>query len=485
MKSAFIFSCRRIVASSFIAIGCMASVCTPSSCYAAQQDGLEILRETSKAFASLAKKTTPAVVYIETSLSPSKEGGNLLENPLDFFNDDFFNRFFGGSVPENKPKAKKEHAFGSGFIVSADGYVLTNHHLVKDAESVTVTLQGDRKLPAKIIGVDPKTDIAVIKVDAKDLPYAVLGDSSSLEVGEWVMAIGNPFGLEASVTVGVVSAKDRSQLHLTDFEDFIQTDAAINPGNSGGPLLNMDGKVIGMNTAIVSPGGGGYVGIGFAVPSNMIKPIMGQLIKTGKVTRGFLGIALQQIDGDLASSFGLSKPEGALISDITKGSPAESAGLKSGDVILKYNDSPVVNISQFRNKVSLMSPGTNLQLSVYRDGKMILIPVQVGMQSDKPEKVKQAIPAEHLGLTVQDVTPELAKRYGYESDQGVIVTKVQPGSLGDQSGIKPGALIIAIDRKKVASTDDFEQGVLAAIKSKRILLLVKQGAATRYIALKF
>jgi serine protease Do len=487
VKSKFVFSCKRTFASPIYALICISFLFLASPCTAVQPDGLGILRETSKAFASLAKKTTPAVVFIETSLDSSKstkEKTPFGESPLEFFNDDFFNHFFGSPFTE-KPKAKKERAFGSGFIVSEDGYILTNNHLVKNAEVVTVTMQGERKFPAKIVGVDPKTDIAVIKIDMKNLPYVALGDSSSLEVGEWVMAIGNPFGLEASVTVGVVSAKGRSQLHLTDFEDFIQTDAAINPGNSGGPLLNMDGQVIGMNTAIVSPNGGGYIGIGFAVPSNMIMPIMNQLIKTGKVTRGFLGVALQQVDSDLASSFGLSTPDGALISEITKGSPAETAGLKSGDVILKYNNLPVANISQFRNSVSLMSPGTNLSLSVYRDGKMILIPIQVGTQSEKLEKQKQTIPSEQLGLVVEELTNELAKRYGSESDRGIIVTKVLSGSLGEQAGIKPGAQIIAIDRNKITSIDDFNKGVAKAMESKRILLLVKQGGATRYVALKF
>jgi serine protease Do len=449
-------------------------------------DGLEILRETSKAFASLAKNATPAVVFIETSSTSKKSAAtkkDFSDAPFDFFNDDFFNRFFGSPFSEGTPKPKKSRVYGTGFIVSKDGYILTNHHVVEDAEEVTVIMQGEQKHTAKVIGVDPKTDVAVIKIDGENFPFITLGDSTSLEVGEWVMAIGNPFGLEASVTVGVVSAKGRNQLHLTDFDDFIQTDAAINPGNSGGPLLNMDGQVIGMNTAIVSPGGGGYIGIGFAVPSSLITPVMKQLISTGKVTRGFLGISMQAVDSDLASSFGLEKPEGALIADIIKGSPAESAGLKSGDVILKYDGQPVKNIGQFRNDVALLKPGVKLNLVIYRDGKQLDRVVVVGTQSETSEEA--AAVSDQLGIVVDKLTPELAQKYDYAPDEGVIVTKVSSGSLAEKAGIKPGTLIIAVDRKKIGSVDDFKQAVESAMASKRILLLLKQGGTTRYLSLKF
>jgi serine protease Do len=329
--------------------------------------------------------------------------------------------------------------------------------------------------------------VAVIKIVAKDLPYLELGDSTSLEVGELVMAIGNPFELFETVTLGVVSAKGRNQLHINDFEDFIQTDAAINPGNSGGPLINMDGKVIGMNTAIVSPGRTGYIGIGFAVPAHLMKPVMDQLIKNGKVVRGFLGIVLQPVDADLASSFGLDKPQGALIAEVTSDSPAASSDLKSGDIILKYNNKPVVNISDFRTNISMLNPGTQLNLTVYREGKTMNIPVQVGSQSEKNEdETVEALPVSNqLGLSVEELTPELAQRFGYAKDSGVIVSKVAPDSLGDKAGIKPGTLIMAIDRNKITSVADFSKAVGDGLNAKHILLLVKQGAATRYIALKF
>lgn len=487
MKLKNLFSGKAQILASLGVLCCALTV--SQTCFA-QGDGYEILRETSKAFAYLAKNTTPAVVFIETNAN-SKEatkGWDFSDSPLDFFSDDFFKRFFGISPKDAPSRPKKEHVYGSGFIISKDGLIITNNHVVADAEKVIVTLQGDRKVTAKVIGTDPKTDVAVIKIEGNNFPFLSLGDSSALEVGEWVMAIGNPFGLEASVTVGVVSAKGRNQLHLTDFDDFIQTDAAINPGNSGGPLLNMNGKVVGMNTAIVSPGGGGYIGIGFAVPSNLIVPVVDQLIHTGKVIRGFLGVSLQPVDSDIATSFGLDRPEGALIAEVIDKSPADNAGLKSGDVILKYNGVAVLNITQFRNSVSLMSPGAKLNLLVYRDGKIVNINAVVGTQADKEGKVKDkdmGHPSEPLGLVVNELSNEFAQRFGYTNDQGVIVTKVTPGSLADQAGIKPGALIMEIDRKKISSVSEFENAVNQATKEKRILLLLKQNGATRYIALSF
>jgi len=475
-----------LFALSLSALFCIATI-TPTHCSAIQNDGLAILRETSKAFGTLAKKTTPAVVFIESTLSAKeafKKRRGASESPFEFFNEDFLNRFFG--IPEGKLNAKKEQAFGSGFIVSPDGYIMTNNHVVQDAENVKVTL-GERHFTAKVVGTDPKTDVAIIKIDAKDLPYLELGDSTSLEVGELVMAIGNPFELVETVTVGVVSAKGRNQLHINDFEDFIQTDAAINPGNSGGPLINMDGKVVGMNTAIVSPGRTGYIGIGFAVPAHLMKPVMDQLIKNGKVVRGFLGIVLQPVDADLASSFGLDKPQGALIAEVASDSPAAASDLKSGDIILKYNNKPVVNISDFRTNISMLNPGTQLNLTVYREGKTLNIPVQVGSQSEKSEdETVEAPPVlNQLGLSVEELTPELAARFGFSKDSGVIVSKVSPGSLGEKAGIKVGTLIMAIDRKKITSVGEFNKAVSDALNAKHILLLVKQGAATRYIALKF
>lgn len=448
----------------------------------------KILKDTARAFTCVAKHCTPAVVFIESEVPHSKLD---MDDGLDSIREDFFNRFFGvPGMPENgkspKQKKKSEEIKGSGFIVSADGYILTNNHVVDGAEKINVVLSGGKEVPAKVIGRDPKSDLAVIKIEGKDHPYLPLGDSDALEIGEWVIAIGNPFGLDASVTVGVVSAKGRNQLHITDFEDFIQTDAAINPGNSGGPLLDVDGKVIGINTAIVS-GSGGYMGIGFAVPSNMAKKIMGQLIESGEVTRGFLGVSLQPLDSDLVAAFHLKNDKGALAAEISKDSPAEKAGLKQGDVITSFNGLPVENLSAFRNSVSMMNPGTPLKLVVMRDGKEFTVNATVGtypIEETKP-KVIQSNVSSKIGFDVEALTPELAAKYGYSpNDKGVIVRKVSSGSLAELAGLKTGAMIVQVDKQEVKTIAEFEKAIKEAIANKKVLFLAKQGPATRYIALQ-
>ncbi len=290
-------------------------------------------QQTSKAFTAVAKKSIPAVVFIKVqSNAPDQEEGGFpygYQNPYDFSPDDFFNRFFGAPYRGQPQKPAPQLSQGSGFIVTADGYVMTNSHVVKGSDKITVVLNDGRELDATVVGTDPHTDIAIVKIEGKEFPFLQLGDSDEIDIGEWVIAIGSPFQLEASVTVGVVSAKGRQNLRITDFEDFIQTDAAINPGNSGGPLLNLTGEVVGINTAIVSRTGG-YMGIGFAIPSNMAKNIMAQIIEKGTVTRGFLGVNLQPVDKDIADAFNLPKPEGALISEVFKDTPADTSGIEAG-----------------------------------------------------------------------------------------------------------------------------------------------------------
>ena len=314
------------------------------------------LEQTSKAFTEIAKKATPSVVFIKAQYNNSQESASSedSDDPFDFFSDEFFKRFFGQPNqrgPKSQPPTPQISG-GSGFIVSEDGYILTNNHVIKEANQITVVMNNEKEYEAKLIGADPRTDLAIVKIDAKDLPYLTFGNSNQLNIGEWVIAIGNPFALQSSVTVGVVSAKGRQNLRITDLEDFIQTDAAINPGNSGGPLLNIRGEVIGVNTAIISRSGG-YMGIGFAIPSNMAKNVVEQIINNGSVNRGYLGVYLQEVDKEMAETFSLEKSEGALISDITKDSPAEKAGLKQGDIILEYNGKRVKNMSSFRNDIAL------------------------------------------------------------------------------------------------------------------------------------
>ena len=436
-------------------------------------------QQISKVFISVAKEATPAVVYIKADGVGDDDLAEQFQAPgqSDPFGDDFFNRFFG--MP-NRKAPKQSISQGSGFFVSGDGHVLTNAHVVKGANKITVILNDGREMPAQIIGTDASTDIAVIKVEGKNFPFLALGDSEAVEVGEWVMAIGSPFQLQASVTVGVISAKGRQNLRITDFEDFIQTDAAINPGNSGGPLVNLEAKVIGINTAIVSKSGG-YMGIGFAIPSNMAKHIMTQIIDNGSVTRGFIGVSLQPIDQDMADAFGLEKPEGALVAEVVKGSPADKSGLKQGDIITEYDNRPVKSIGSFRNEISMTKPGTKVMLKVNRNGKYLTIPVTLTSHS---EDASAGGYIQKLGMDVEPLTPDLAKKLGYsQGEEGVVITKIKPGSAAAMAGMRPGFLLMAINHKKVTTVEEFNQA-LEETKKNRILILAKQGNVTRFYSLK-
>lgn len=442
--------------------------------------------QTSKAFTAVAKKATPAVVFIKIqSNAPDQDEYGYpygYQNPYDFNNDDFFNRFFGMPYrggQQQKPQPQLSQ--GSGFLVTADGYIMTNAHVVKGADKITAVLNDGREIDATLVGTDPQTDLAVIKIEGKDFPFLHLGDSEEIDIGEWVIAIGSPFQLEASVTVGVVSAKGRQNLKITDFEDFIQTDAAINPGNSGGPLLSLKSEVIGINTAIVSRSGG-YMGIGFAIPSNMAKNIMAQIIDKGSVTRGFLGVNLQPVDKDIAAAFNLPKAEGALISEVVKDSPAEKAGLKQGDIIVEYNKIPVKSLQSFRNEISLMNPGSTVNLKVNRKGQIIPITVTLGTCNNNLATGGSII--QKLGMELDNLTPDLSKQLGYtQREEGVVITKIKPGSAAATAGLRPGFLIQAVNHKKVTSIDEFNEAI-GQPENKRILLLVRQGAATRFYSIK-
>ncbi|MEZ5314916.1 MAG: DegQ family serine endoprotease [Chlamydiales bacterium] len=444
----------------------------------------DLLKQISKGFAKVAKKANPAVVYIESQEGDKNEktpsGRGLFENPFNQFHDDFFNRFFGFPYLDQPKPRKRETVRGSGFIVANNGYIVTNNHVVENAKKVTVTFNSGKKFTAKIIGTDPKTDLAVIKIDQENLPYLSFADSEALEVGDWAIAIGNPFGLQETVTVGVVSAKGRSQLHIADFEDFIQTDAAINPGNSGGPLIDIEGDVIGVNTAIVS-GSGGYMGIGFAIPSNMAKRIIEQLIKDGEVKRGFLGVTLQQIDPDLESFYNLNSSKGALVTEVIPNSPADSAGLKQEDIILGYNDNLVENLTTFRNYVSLMPPGSTLNLRINREGKEKDISVVISSLPE--EKTGPLSPTQKLGLKVENLTSQLAQKYNFSEEYGVIITQIEPGSPAAEALLRPGNLIIAINRLRINSIEEFDQAIHKAMKEKRVLLMVRQGNTIRFVTL--
>lgn len=471
--------------------------------HAVDDEAIASLRETGKAFASVARAVSPSVVFIRAEGKVSSEAMQFSSPFGDEwpFGDDFFRRFFGDRLPgmprrpgPDKPQDNRRIlGQGSGFVfavndglVSDKSYILTNNHVVENADKIHVRFQDQREFDAKITGRDPQSDIAVIEIETVDYPPLSMADSTELEVGEWVVAIGNPFGLSHTLTVGVVSAKGRTSIGINDYEDFIQTDAAINPGNSGGPLVNLDSQVVGMNTAIFSRSGG-HMGVGFAIPSNLAKAIAHQLIEEGVVIRGYLGIVIQQLTADLAQSFGIETEQGAqgiLVAQVSKQSPAEKAGLKQGDIIQKFQGKPVKNIGNFRNQVALTTPGSRVKLTVLRDGKRRNIMVTVGkLSEDKIAAKKTSQRVEDVGVTVQTLTPQLAEQFDVKAGEGVVVTEVRAGSIAALAGIKPGTVILQVNRKEIRSADEFQRAVNESSDDKRLLLLIREGEVQRFVAL--
>jgi serine protease Do len=433
-------------------------------------------------FTTVAEKAIPGVVSIEVKIKSEEQKVSFSQGG---FGEDFFQQFFNFPLIPQQPRDEQGQA--SGFIASKDGYIVTNSHVAGKATEIEVVLNDGRRFPAKLVGSDPSTDVAIVKIEANDLPALEFADSEKLKVGQWAIAIGSPLGLDASLTVGVVSAKGRNNLDITRIEDFIQTDAAINRGNSGGPLLNLQGEVIGMNTAIVSNNGsGGYMGIGFAIPSNIIKNDMEQIVATGSIARGFIGVALQQVDSDLAQALGLEKTEGVLIAEVTKDSPAEKAGLKQGDVILKYDGHDAKSVGSFRNAVALMKPGSQIKLSlIRRDKQNEDLIVEIGSLSSSDQvSVTPASKENKFGFEVQELTPDLAKTHKLSENKGVMISKVNPSSAAAWAGLKKGTLLLGINQQNISSVDQFNQIMDSLDLSKPVLLLVKQGEVTRFISIK-
>ena len=430
----------------------------------------------------LADKLKPAVVNIDTETTVSVGGFDSRNMPKDFR--DFFERFFGDQMPDNQPK-QRQQATGSGFLISEDGYIVTNNHVVDNAEKITVRTLDKKVYTAKVVGQDPKTDVALIKVDVEGMPFAKLGDSDQLKVGEWVLAIGNPFGLDHTVTAGIVSAKGRV-IGAGPYDDFIQTDAAINFGNSGGPLFDFHGRVVGMNTAIIARG----QGIGFAVPVNVIKDIVSQLKDKGKVTRAELGVMIQPVTDELAESFGLKNKAGAIVSQVLEGSPAEKAGIRQGDVIVSFNDVEVQDFHDLPKIVNIQPVGSKAKVGIIRDGKSMTLTVKLGEQKDRSAKAKEideekSTDTPKLGLKIQDITPEIAEGLGISKKEGVVVTGVNPDSPALAAGIKKGDVVLEINRTAVENTSQFAQLVKKADQDKPLLLLVQRGQNTLYIPLKW
>jgi serine protease Do len=421
--------------------------------------------DVSLAFREVAKAMRPSVVSISSTTHVERTQtrnfrGQIPQELRPFFDDDQLEQFFEFDTPQRRD----QHGLGSGVIVREDGYVLTNNHLVGGADEVDVHLADGRKLRAEIVGTDKATDIAVLKIDSAGLTPAKLGKSTALEVGEWVLAIGSPFGLDQTVTAGIVSATGRANMGITDYEDFVQTDAAINPGNSGGPLVNLRGEVIGINTAIASRSGG-YMGVGFAIPSEMAGHVLQSIIAEGHVTRGWLGAAIQDLDEELARSFNYDSTDGVLIGDVVAGAPAEKAGLQAGDIVTQFNGSPVDSANELRNAVAATAPGSEATLEIFRDGQQQTVNVEI--EELNPEQAAAARPraeaeeteeADNLGLSVAPLTPQLAEQLSLgENTAGVVVMRVDPGGLSDRIGLKQGDVIVAIGNETVDSVSQFKE----------------------------
>lgn len=448
------------------------------------RDKLTTAKSLGQAFVEVAKKVQPAVVHIQTEKTIS-----VRPDPF-WFGDEFFKgspfeEFFKGfRSPRERGKEyrHKQRGEGSGVIVDKEGYVLTNNHVIEGADRVKVRLNDGREFTATVKGRDTRTDLAVLHIKAKDLPVATLGDSDKLEVGEWAIAIGNPFGLEHTVTVGVISAKGRSGLGTGTYEDFIQTDASINPGNSGGPLINIDGEVIGINMMIIWPG----QGIGFAIPINMAKQILSDLIKEGKVVRPWLGIRVQDLTADMAEQFQVKDREGVLVSQVEPGTGAEKAGLTSGDIIKTVDDKAVRNASELIKEIQKRKVGQKVRLGLIRDGKEMTLEVNLTAMPEKTEIAMEKEEAEEkMGARVQELNPQLASRYRISGvKRGVVVLSVEEGSLAEEMGLQEGDVILEINRKKIETVRDFERAMKDAKIERGILLHIHRKGSSFYFTFK-
>lgn len=442
------------------------------------------LRDFNQALIDIAAAVKPTVVTVST------ERIMTVRQRSPFSNDPFFDFFFG---PRNRdrgqPPRQREYrrqGLGSGVIVSNDGYVLTNNHVIQDADSIFVRTFDGNRYPAEVVGADPKTDIAVIRIEAEELPAIPLGDSDDLQVGEMVMAIGSPMSenLAYTVTQGIVSATGRSNVGLADYEDFIQTDAAINPGNSGGPMVNINGELVGINTAIASQSGG-FQGIGFAVPSNMATRVMYSLIEEGRVVRGWLGVTIQPLDPALAQAMGLEETKGALVGDVLPDTPADEAGVQPGDVIVGMNGNTIEDFQELRNRIAATSPGTRVTFDIVREGERIEIGVKLGELPGEIAQVGGEDLSDVVGFSVSGLTPDLAERYDIAQGlSGVVVTGVDPGSSAARQGLQEGDLIRSVNRQRVSSVDGFNSIIAQIDQGSTVLLRVHREGSSFFLAFR-
>ena len=438
-------------------------------------------------FAPIVKNAQPAVVSIASTKVIKVDAGDEGLSPL--FDDPMFRQFFGdrGAGPLNRPgrpREQREQGLGSGVIVSPDGYILTNNHVIEGANEIKVYTSDKRELKARVIGADPKTDIAVVKVELKNLPTLAFADSTQVQVGDIALAIGNPFGVGQTVTMGIISATGRGNLGIEDYEDFIQTDAAINPGNSGGALINMSGQLIGVNTAILSRAGGNQ-GVGFAVPANLARAVMNQLLKNGKVVRGYLGVMIQPVSPEIAEAFNLPDARGALVGEVTPDGPAARAGLAQGDVITELNGVRVDDSRELRLKVSQLAPGSAIKLKIIRDGAPREVTITLGEAPNEKETANNGNPESDSsdGLSVETLTPQLARQLELPANvSGVVVTGVQDGSRADQAGLRRGDVIQQVNRRPVNNVAEFERA-MKQNTGKSAVLLVNRNGHTSFVVI--
>jgi serine protease Do len=459
--------------------------------YFHESPGQAPMAGTPGSFAPLVRKVSPAVVNVFTTKKVNVRPFNPFKNfgprggGQDPF-EGFFDRFFDGQ----QPMEREQHSLGSGFVINEDGFILTNNHVVAEADEINVQFSDEKKYIAKVIGTDEKTDVAIIKVKAdKPLPFVQLGDSDKLDIGDWVVAVGNPFGLDHTVTAGIVGAKGRN-IKAGPYDNFIQIDASINPGNSGGPLFNTAGEVVGINTAIFSAG----QGLGFAIPINMAKKLIPQLVEKGKITdRGWLGVQFQEIDEALAKSFGMDEPKGGLVGDVIPGSPAEKAGLKRGDIILSFDGKNVKKSSDLPGIVASTDVGKTVKMEIMRDGKKQTLDVTLGKQQiDESKGPKGAAETEKeeakkpdiAGLVVRGLTPEEAHELGATPGKGILITRVEPGSSAEDAGIRSGDLLLEVGGKPITSAQDYQKVASGLKKGDVVRFLIRRGNSTVYVAFK-
>ena len=469
---------------------------TPAA--AQNTDDLEQMIRASKTRAILVQNVQKAVVHIKVEKIMRNPDGQALNNPMDLYNDEFFRRFFPELRPPNNQQQKnrqnpnrqfRQQGMGSGSIIDSKGYILTNHHVVGEADRILVILYDGTEKEAKLVGTDPETDIAVVKIEGNGLPVLPMGNSDEILVGEDVIAVGNPFGLIQTVTYGIISAKGRSNVGINEYENFIQTDAAINPGNSGGPLVSLRGEIIGVNSAIFTRSGG-YQGIGFAVPINMARKIMRDLIDKGTVSRGWLGVGIQNVSHDLAQAFQLDNTKGSLITGVMPDTPAKKAGMRKGDVVIRINEKSIRDSNHLRNEIANAGAFADIEIELIRDGKSVIIQLKLDERPRKLGQIKvapQAVPTieqvEMLGMIVEELTEKTAKQLGIETGSGIVIVEVKPGSPAEKTGLLPGMIVQEVERHAIANLSIFKELVSEMDPEKGILLLITSAKGSRYIFL--